>query len=145
MASMQRFIAMCLMGTVSSLRPESLSAGDLHTAVSKGQVGAVAVLVADGRDVNGLQDGITPLGIACGKGNQLLVEALLENRADPNMKTGPHQKKELPLGIAAYAQNYDLGVVKALLKAKADAGASDDHKYSALLYARMRGRTAVAE
>ena len=126
---------------------QPLCRGSAHCRLEslKGQVGAIAPLVADGENVNGLQDGVTPLGIACGKGNQHLVEALLENKADPNMKTGTQTKKELPLGIAAYAQNYNLGVVQALLQAKANPEAKDDYEYSALLYARMRQRTVIAD
>ena len=145
MISMQRLLAMCLLGAVCSVREEGLASGPLHTAVFNEHVGAIAPLVAEGEPVNELQEGVTPLGMACKTGNPGLVEALLENNADPNMKTGPHRKKELPLGIAAYADNYNIGVVRALLSAKANAGAVDDYGKSALAYAQERQRTAIAQ
>ena len=85
------------------------------------------------------------LGLACKNGNPLLVEKLIEVNADVNMKTGPHRKKELPLGIAAYADKWDVHVVQALLDAKAKADAVDDYGKTALLYASERQRSSIVE
>eukprot|EP00913_Durusdinium_trenchii_P009080 g8536.t1 len=119
--------------------------GKIGASVVAGSFGGAIAPLADEEDVNGLEEGQTPLGLACKKGNPLLVKKLIEVNADVNMKTGPHRKKELPLGIAAYADKWDVHVVQALLDAKAKADAVDDYGKTALLYASERQRSSIVE
>lgn len=70
------------------------------TAAGKGDVAAVANLLAQGADVNADNGhGITPIYYAVDKANVALVRLLLEHRANPNIKDLEYGKP--PLRVAA--------------------------------------------
>lgn len=59
----------------------------LH-AVHKNQLGTASLLLERGADVNGgAPDGMTPLMMAAGYGNDDMVQLLLAHHADPHLKT----------------------------------------------------------
>lgn len=60
----------------------------LMHAVHKDQLGTAEALLGHGADVNqGSPDGMTPLMMAAGYGNDAMVTLLLRHRADPHLKT----------------------------------------------------------
>ncbi len=60
----------------------------LMHAVHKNQLETAAVLLEHGADVNkGGPEGMTPLMMAAGYGNDAMVALLLRHRADPHLKT----------------------------------------------------------
>ena len=60
----------------------------LMHAVHKNQIATAAVLLAHGADINkGAPEGMTPLMMAAGYGNDDMVEFLLQHHADAHVKT----------------------------------------------------------
>jgi ankyrin repeat protein len=60
----------------------------LMHAVHKNQLGTAEALLTHGADADrGAFDGMTPLMMAAGYGNDKMVEILLEHRADPHLRT----------------------------------------------------------
>lgn len=81
----------------------------LHIACQKGNVKAVKTLLAQGYDVNAVDNaGWTPLHEACNHGFQDIVELLLQSGANINHKGGPGTGGVTPLHDAAQAGNFDV-------------------------------------
>lgn len=60
----------------------------LMHAVHKNQIATAAVLLEDGADINkGAPEGMTPLMMAAGYGNDDMVEFLLQHHTDAHVKT----------------------------------------------------------
>jgi len=93
----------------------------LHYAALSCEATVAAVLVDAGADPDAVsREGLTPLGTACAAGNETLVRFLLERGARPDVA------RAQPALIAAASGPDDLpGLVKLLLRHRADAGARD--------------------
>jgi len=93
----------------------------LHYAALSCEATVAAVLVDAGADPNAVsREGLTPLGTACAAGNETLARFLLERGAKPEVA------RAQPALIAAASGPDDLpGMVKLLLRHRADAGACD--------------------
>src|SRR5262249_23728343 len=84
----------------------------LHSAVSSGRAGIATVLLAAGANVNAKTLGSpnrdwTPLAFAIPQGHKDVVELLLKNRADPNVRfetswNNPVEKNSTPLLLAVH-------------------------------------------
>jgi hypothetical protein len=100
----------------------------LHYAALSCEATVAAMLIDAGADPDAVsREGLTPLGTACAAGNETLVRFLLERGAKPEVA------RAQPALIAAASGPEDLpGMVKLLLRHRADAGARD-----------LLGRTAV--
>jgi len=71
-------------GKVDLFGEDKLGAKALNEAVVLGHTEIVNILLNNGVDINGTNNGFWPLGIACKKGNDFMAEHLVEKGADVN-------------------------------------------------------------
>jgi len=74
-------------GKVDLFGEDKLGAKALNEAVVLGHTEIVNILLNNGVDINGTNNGFWPLGIACKKGNDFMAEHLVEKGADVNQKS----------------------------------------------------------
>ncbi|MET0758889.1 MAG: ankyrin repeat domain-containing protein [Flavobacterium sp.] len=102
----------------------------LILACYKGNVAVASFLIKKVKDINGNSSMGTPLMAAVVKGNKEIVQALLENKANPNI-TDPNGTTALI--YASMFKNHD--IVRLLIKAQANPDTKDNRGNSALDYA----------
>ena len=79
--------ALFAVALVVSLRGRMSPAGtDLSKAAERGDAAAVKALAAEGADVNGRDNGYTPLMFAARAGSVEAIRALVDAKADPNQR-----------------------------------------------------------
>jgi uncharacterized protein len=128
--------------TLINSRDYSTGEGALHLVVKRGDSTYLRFLLSqDGIDPNLRDDqGVTPLALAVGNGENELVDILLNNswhKADPNVS---NNSGETPLIIAVHHRNPE--AVNLLLKANADPDETDHLAgLSARDYAKQDGRS----
>lgn len=115
----------------------------LHGLVAKGDAAAVQRAATSGADVNALAGpadvdasriGMTPLMIACMDGNALVVKALLDAKAKPELRTDDGRTALM------YAAGWgDAARVQTLLDGGANANARAGDGWTALMFAAARG------
>lgn len=113
----------------------------LRAAVKAERLEEVRGLLEEGADPNARDErGLTPLHVACTKGNVELVKLLLEHGADPNAVGGAGLT---PLHVAAYSGHQ--GVVEVLLKWGANPSLVESSGKTPADVARERGFKDLAE
>lgn len=115
----------------------------LHYAVLQQKDFSIVTLVqCCGADVNAVsKDGFTPLMLAVIDGNGNMIDFLLRNKADPNIKR-TQDDGETALILAAKKGNFH--VVHALIQAKADPLLTDAFNHTAAQVARSYNHTSAA-
>lgn len=108
----------------------------IHRSAARGDIAGVRRQLAKGVPVDAVAtdprlEGRTPLAVACEdrRAGADMVRFLLENGADPNRISGPHDRPPLK----GAARSGSLEKVRALLDAKADARHVATHGYTALI------------
>ncbi|WP_411833777.1 ankyrin repeat domain-containing protein [Pseudoxanthomonas mexicana] len=113
----------------------------LHHAARSSDPGVVALLRDAAADIDAInQEGLTPLGVACGAGNWRLAKFLLERGARPE----PPGAQPVLLAAAATEEDDPAGV-QLLLRHKARVDARDAAGHSALHAAARAGHAEIVE
>lgn len=113
---------------INSVNTEGYS--PLILASYKGNVAVAHILIKNVKDINGSSPMGTPLMAAVVKGNKEIVQALLENNANPNL-TDVHGTTALIYAV----QFKNAAILKLLLDHKADKSKIDDKGKTAFEYA----------
>ena len=123
--------------------PNRFGARSIHTAAKEGHVNVVNTLVRKGENVDARTgDGLTPLHVAVEAGKPAVVECVLGNGADVQLKGGKNQ--ETALHIAARIEEAKgEKCTKMLLKSGADANLSMSDGRTAVHIAASNGNLAV--
>lgn len=109
-------LLLCCLFVIPSVRADE-KLQKLMDAITAGDVAAAKQAIADGADVNGKNEqSVTPLHYAVLTCNLEMVNVLLENKADVNMKSSA----ALFTPIMAANTRKHLDIAKALIKAGAD-------------------------
>jgi ankyrin repeat protein len=135
----------------------------LHEAISKGAGPLVEMFLKSGISINNLTGGISPLYLACEKGDLKIVEMLLKYGANPNQRNKiefSHQKNNSTSGYYYIVDEYDratalhaavrsnkLEIIKLLVNnepEKADLEVLDSNKRSPLYNAVREDREEIA-
>jgi len=113
----------------------------LHYAALSREAGVAAILLDADADLTASnREGLTPLGVACAAGNEVVVRVLLERGAAPTPARG------VPALIAACSGADDLpGLVKLLVRHKAPLDATDRLGRTALHAAALHGHAEMAD
>jgi len=123
----------------TSLPPPERRQALLFEAATLGRTDLIALLVANGADVNAYEvRGFTPLILAAYNGQADTVEALLAAGADP-CKPDLGQGNTAQMGVAFKG---DDRIAARLLKEKCDVNARNTAGQTALMMASLFGRTA---
>ncbi|MFM2134907.1 MAG: hypothetical protein RL021_307 [Bacteroidota bacterium] len=102
----------------------------LNTVIQSGDLPALEAQLKSGMDVNALlEDGCTPLFIACRKGDMKMAALLINSGADVNL---PSRNTATPLIEAARAGNADL--TELLLSNGAEISYQDSNRMNAFDY-----------
>lgn len=113
----------------------------LHCAALSREAGVAAILLDADADLTASnREGLTPLGVACAAGNEVVVKVLLERGAAPTPVRG------VPALIAACSGADDLpSLVKLLVRHKATLDATDRLGRTALHAAALHGHAEMAD
>ncbi|KAG1819465.1 hypothetical protein DFJ58DRAFT_720207 [Suillus subalutaceus] len=79
----------------------SVSHLGLHSAAVSGDIRLVQFALNHGQPVNSILDSVLPLHAACADGNDLIVNLLIENRADVNASRLPRRSSDCSRDPAA--------------------------------------------
>lgn len=116
----------------------------LFTAIERGDVATVEVLIASGVSPNArAQDGLSALHLAARLAKPLVVAALLERGADPSLTLPDSKETALHLACASQAEGSQI-VAGQLVHAGADIDAFDSSRKTPLVHALDASRLHVA-
>ena len=130
-----------LLSIMTSTKSDAEKKVSLLVACDNGALQTVAVLIAQGMDVNSARglNGALPLHMACSNGHLAVVDCLIRyGKADLEAQT---DDRETPLHLAAYKGH--LSVVELLLDNGSKVNASDRYGDTPLFYAARRSFPAV--
>lgn len=114
---------------------------DVRVALSKGNVGKISEFLESGLDPNTqLKSGWTILLFACDKADDVMVELLLSQGADPNTHTDQFTALMAVCACKTRREEFLVRTAQLLVDKKARINAHDRHHMSPLLYAVQNGR-----
>ena len=138
---------------------ESVPDIDINLAASTGDIEAVKQYLAGGGDVNAKDEESTPLYWAAYEGQKEIVELLIANGADVNLRSGMIVKTKdgsdgeqmaqkiandrTPLDMAIFREHTE--IAELLIAKGADVNARDDDGFTPLHIAAYEGHKEIAE